>query len=31
MPELDNNNLEEQNEDDTSLTVPNFGYTIIDI
>ena len=32
MPEIDNNNnMEEQNEDDNSLTVPNFGYTIIDI
>ena len=30
MPEIDNN-MEEQNEDDNSLTVPNFGYTIIDI
>ena len=31
MPEIDNNNIEEQNDDDNSLTVPNFGYTIIDI
>ena len=32
MPEIDNNNnMEEQNEDDNSLTVPNFGYTIIDV
>ena len=31
MPEIDNNNMEEPNEDDTSLTVPNFGYTIIDV
>ena len=30
MPEMDNN-MEEQNDDDNSLTVPNFGYTIIDI
>ena len=29
-PEIDNN-MEEQIEDDNSLTVPNFGYTIIDI
>ena len=32
MPEIDNNNnIDEQNEDDNSLTVPNFGYTIIDV
>ena len=31
MPEIDNNNMEEQNDDDNTLTVPNFGYTIIDI
>jgi len=30
MNELENNN-EEEKEDDTSLTIPNFGYTIIDI
>ena len=31
MPEIDNNNVDGENEDDNSLTVPNFGYTIIDI
>ena len=32
MPDLENNNMEnnEENEDD-SLAVPNFGYTIIDV
>jgi hypothetical protein len=30
MNDLDSYNNEE-NEDDTSLTVPNYGYTIIDI
>ena len=31
MNDLDSNNNNEENEDDTGLTVPNYGYTIIDI
>ena len=31
MPEIDNNNIDDQNDDDNTLTVPNFGYTIIDV
>ena len=34
MPDLEDNNMENNNEenvDDTGLTVPNFGYTIIDV